>query len=607
VVPSHPLASDRDAVARVSRATGLAAADVRRACAMGRAGTLARSDDLASLERMRDALRALGHAAAILPDAEIRRALFPIACKRVDLDGEAIRFLDGEGRELARMPRGERALVIVANTADRGESPAALVSAAGAPATADAVYADAERRLARLLSTNLDTAAIDVSWGDGAERVRIWGGRFHFGSMGARGGAGVATNMRALVDEIAGLATRPVVDTSFGRAMATMPALGGASSGADRVAIGRALDRPRDAREAALEEHCRRVHGAWRAGLFDALAAKPLGGRAYYPARAVLPDAESAAGVGRSDASAAVAVGGSHPALAPRPADAPPLADRVLARVRRFGSPAIVLPLTVVLAATALRHAAAPSRATAAIAALCGAGLLIARAFALTAWRRRIENVPTSRIRSAAIGLCEIKGVAQPLRPLVTPFSLMPCVYYEYRMETRESGHRSAWWSATGDAAGSVTTLAHLARAHARSRAATWAGDSGDQPFVVQDDTGSIEVRPRGATLHVGTEQTFFNPPFEGVAIAPGTAVKVRERYIPVGHPIYVMGELRRDAGERAHVARPSAPDLFTISEQSECAVVGSLRRRARAYMIAGIALALVGCVLAAPAAGAPS
>ena len=47
-----------------------------------------------------------------------------------------------------------------------------------------------------------------------------------------------------------------------------------------------------------------------------------------------------------------------------------------------------------------------------------------------------INNTPTSKIRSVAMGLVEIKGSVVAKDTLKTPFSNQDCIYYEY--EVRE-------------------------------------------------------------------------------------------------------------------------------------------------------------------------
>src|SRR5437867_3224280 len=61
----------------------------------------------------------------------------------------------------------------------------------------------------------------------------------------------------------------------------------------------------------------------------------------------------------------------------------------------------------------------------------------------LLAWvayqrRRVMADTPTSKIRSMAIGLVELNGVAEPLAgvpPLVARFTAQPCLFWKYELE----------------------------------------------------------------------------------------------------------------------------------------------------------------------------
>jgi len=93
-------------------------------------------------------------------------------------------------------------------------------------------------------------------------------------------------------------------------------------------------------------------------------------------------------------------------------------------------------------------------------------------------WRlkHRIENTPTSKARSAAMGMIEVSGRAKRLYALVSPISQLPCVYYCLKKYQRNK--RDDSWRVT-----QVTT-------------------SGNVPFVLEDETGSIRIDPQGAQLN---------------------------------------------------------------------------------------------------------
>ena len=60
--------------------------------------------------------------------------------------------------------------------------------------------------------------------------------------------------------------------------------------------------------------------------------------------------------------------------------------------------------------------------------------------------KRMIENIPTSKARSVAMGLVEVYGEVVPIKTLKSPFSSKDCVYYRYQVEElRSDGKHSHW------------------------------------------------------------------------------------------------------------------------------------------------------------------
>src|SRR5437867_12031741 len=92
--------------------------------------------------------------------------------------------------------------------------------------------------------------------------------------------------------------------------------------------------------------------------------------------------------------------------------------------------------------------------------------------------RREIEDIPTSEIRSIAMGLVEIYGEVIPLKQkmLKSPLSDHDCVYYKFTIEElRQQGKHSQW----------VTVRKGEA----------------ENNFFVKDQTGEVMVDPRGAQI----------------------------------------------------------------------------------------------------------
>lgn len=636
LLPGRPLGADGEALQRIAALAGLPERDVRWRARVGRPMVLTRSSDRAELQTMRDGLRALGHAAVLVDDNEIREARFPLAARGVRIESDAVAFLDHDGRELAILRACEEALIVVANLASRGESPFAWTHRSRDASSAERIYKETELRLTRLLTLAPRDFVLDLAWSGSEERVRLRCGNFHFGTLGDLAGPSVTGNMRTLIDRIVRLVERPVLDAAFDHS--GMPRTPGF---APHAAGRRHRVRPRRRIEDHFESYCRQLGAAWKAGLLRGLlqADRPPG-QAYFPAQVGTDVADEPQG--------------APPAPPPREEGdgVTTWRERRLARLRRWGPPAIVIPIAIFGGGVSslLGAKGSPLAVAVAVAAL---GLLgITHGLALFARKRLIENVPTSKARSAALGLCEISGRTRAIRPLVTPFSLMPCVYYEYRIESRDpvaSERRRGAETRGGGSGGAFVQT----------------GCSGEVPFLVEDDTGALEVDPRGAIVSVSTEQTLFTPPFDGSLARAETTVKVHERYIPIDHPVYVMGELRQVAAaparrreemaslfrelknderrlaacdidgdgvidsdewsiarrdvERIWLARraagdgrsdrivmgcPATPDLFFITERSEAGTLGHLSARSKLSVAIGAALCVAASLLILAGAG---
>ncbi|MCX8205798.1 MAG: E3 ubiquitin ligase family protein [Candidatus Micrarchaeota archaeon] len=97
--------------------------------------------------------------------------------------------------------------------------------------------------------------------------------------------------------------------------------------------------------------------------------------------------------------------------------------------------------------------------------------LVVTTVFKVYTIYRKIKILPTSKARSAALGLVEIKGQAKAVEPLLSPITKEPCIYY--RLQCRAAlpfGKRS-------------TLVYH---------------DEQWRDFYVEDDTGKVLVRSNG-------------------------------------------------------------------------------------------------------------
>jgi len=91
---------------------------------------------------------------------------------------------------------------------------------------------------------------------------------------------------------------------------------------------------------------------------------------------------------------------------------------------------------------------------------------------------RAIADLPTSKVRSMAMGPVELIGTAAQLTPLEDPIYQQPCVYYRIDVEEeRGSGKYSHW-----------VNIYHA--------------DSNATPLLLVDDTGKVPVYPEGVEIY---------------------------------------------------------------------------------------------------------
>ena len=176
---------------------------------------------------------------------------------------------------------------------------------------------------------------------------------------------------------------------------------------------------------------------------------------------------------------------------------------------------------------TALRDGAMPAEfwVWASIGLACAIALFLG-AFLLLRRARMFEDMPTSRIRSAAQGYVEIEGHVRllPGPPIVSPLSRQYCVWWSYTIR-RYDTHDRRWQlieSATSDSL-----------------------------FELVDDTGTCIVDPQGAQVTPGLSRRW-----RGESRLPGLVPQkspwisfgryaYSEQMIRSGEPVYAIGQFR--------------------------------------------------------------
>ncbi len=135
--------------------------------------------------------------------------------------------------------------------------------------------------------------------------------------------------------------------------------------------------------------------------------------------------------------------------------------------------------------------------------------------------KRRIENTPTSRIRSMAMGMVEVHGKTVRKYALVSPINQSACVYYRLRKYKRDNRNN---WVLRSDK------------------------DSRHVPFLLDDGTGRVTVDPAGALVRAKTSRSGL--PGEAMLAFHGVSddnpdEKWVENIIFEGTSLYVLGFAR--------------------------------------------------------------
>jgi hypothetical protein len=212
---------------------------------------------------------------------------------------------------------------------------------------------------------------------------------------------------------------------------------------------------------------------------------------------------------------------------------------------------------------------------------------------------RLIEGMPTSKIRSVAMGFVELHGSVKSINQsvLLSPFTVKNCVYYKYIVdEWRSTGKSSSW--------------------------VTIARDEKRIPFYLQDETGKVKVYPNGAKIEVKKSYQIQSglgkdPPesvkrflssknlrFEGILFGINKKMRYTEYKIELDDELYILGTAADNPfvsdttaikGEDDIIIRKGAHEKkFFISDRSEKQILRSLSISSKAFMIFGAFIAVM-------------
>jgi hypothetical protein len=172
--------------------------------------------------------------------------------------------------------------------------------------------------------------------------------------------------------------------------------------------------------------------------------------------------------------------------------------------------------------------------------------------FRLLARKRLLLTTPTSKIRSAAMGLVEVNGIAAGPYTMSAPITGKPCFLYHTTVWQQREGKNVEWDKIADE------TL-HL-------------------PFFIDDSSGQLLVEPLGADLDLHRDfreeytSSFFSSNFslgeDGVpprvsvflsrhGIVPARRLRIEERSIKPEDALFIAGTLTENPGVQVRSFSP--------------------------------------------------
>ncbi|MBU0536223.1 MAG: E3 ubiquitin ligase family protein [Nanoarchaeota archaeon] len=211
--------------------------------------------------------------------------------------------------------------------------------------------------------------------------------------------------------------------------------------------------------------------------------------------------------------------------------------------------------------------------------------------------KRLIENMPTSKVRSLAMGLVEVFGEVVPYNNqlLASPLSKKKCVYYDFRIEEERGSGKNRHW-------------------------VTLAGGTDMLHFILKDDTGQVLVDPKGAEIDAAADLKGSSglikssSPLVAEYLAKrnirtsflglNSHLRYHEKYIEPKDKVYILGTADDNPFVDEATSQKNEADImiqkgknekiYYISDSSEKGVVKGLAWKAIGGLLGGGILSVV-------------
>ncbi|MFH1100465.1 MAG: GIDE domain-containing protein [Methanobacteriota archaeon] len=193
--------------------------------------------------------------------------------------------------------------------------------------------------------------------------------------------------------------------------------------------------------------------------------------------------------------------------------------------------------------------------------------------------KRLIENIPTSKIRSLAMGLVEIYGQVFPVgdKLLISPHTQKSCVYYRYLVERYETHYDSR----TKRTEGRWVTVKNISERIS---------------FYVKDETGTVLVDPKGAHIEISTDfQTRMGN------------MRYHEWVIEPNDSLYIMGSAGENplaekgaitSIENILIQKGKYEKFYFISDKSEKDILKMLNIKVYVCLALGVVFIVIGLIV---------
>lgn len=178
--------------------------------------------------------------------------------------------------------------------------------------------------------------------------------------------------------------------------------------------------------------------------------------------------------------------------------------------------------------------------------------------------KRLIENTPTSKIRSMAMGLVEVYGEVIPAKDkiLKSPLTNTDCVYYKYTVEERRQSGKSSRWVIIRS--GEDEALFYL-KDNTGLVLVDLIGASIDIPKNFEYDSGLFKDPP----LPVRQFLKKNNLSFEGF-LGINKTMRFREFYIAPKEKLYIMGTAGDNPYMEEGTEKEDMPDIMIAKGKNE-------------------------------------